>query len=241
VPNVSKDISPDECWFCLSNPGLTKHLIVSIGTEVYLTLPKGQLPPTDSDVSTPGRVPGGGHCLLIPVAHYPTFSSIPSALAPAVLSELDIYKAALSKLYSQHRAVPVYFEVSRNSGRGAGGHAHVQVVPIPEGRKDGVEQAFKAYGGIQMSWEKDPLGALHDAVEKGLNYFRVDLPDGRKMVHILKHGKPFNLQFGREALAHFLDLNERADWKACSQTEDEEIQDAQAFKAAFTEFDPSIL
>lgn len=176
---------------------LSKHLIVSIGTEVYLTLPKGQLPPTGDDVATPTHVPGGGHCLLIPVSHYPTLSTIPSSLAPSVLSELDTYKTALAKLYSQHGAVPVCFEVSRNSGRGAGGHAHVQVIPVPEDKKDGVEEAFRAYGGMQMSWEKDPLGALSDAAEKGESYFRVDLPDGRKMVHILKQGRPFNLQFGR--------------------------------------------
>jgi len=162
-----------------------------------LTLPRGQLPPTGDDNANPTHVPGGGHCLIIPVSHFPTFSSIPSSLGPSVLSELDTYKAALSKLYSRHEAVPVCFEVSRNTGRGAGGHAHVQVVPVPEDKKDGVEEAFRAYGGMQMSWEKDPLGALSDAAEKGLNYFRVDLPDGRKMVHILKQGRPFNLQFGR--------------------------------------------
>ena len=29
------------------------------------------------------------------------------------------------------------------------------------------------------------------------NYFVVDLPDGRKMVHLMDASKPFNLQFGR--------------------------------------------
>src|ERR1700733_351848 len=99
----------------------SKHLIVSIGNEVYLTLPRGQLPPTDDDNANPTHVPGGGHCLIIPVSHSPTFGSIPSSLAPSVLSELDTYKAALSKLYSRHEAVPVCFEVSRNTGRSAGG------------------------------------------------------------------------------------------------------------------------
>lgn len=51
----------------------------------------------------------------------------------------------------------------------------------------------------------------------------------------------FRLRFASEALAHFLDLGDRADWKVCSQTEDEEIRDAQAFKEAFAEFDPSMM
>lgn len=59
----------DECWFCLSNPKLTKHLIASIGSEIYVTLPKGQIPPTGTDVSNlVSPVPGGGHVLIIPVS-----------------------------------------------------------------------------------------------------------------------------------------------------------------------------
>ena len=55
----------EDCWFCLSNPQVTKHLIASIGSETYLTLPKGQLIDTSDAESC--RVPGGGHCLIIPV------------------------------------------------------------------------------------------------------------------------------------------------------------------------------
>lgn len=61
-------MTADECWFCLSNPKLTKHLIASIGTETYLTLPKGQLLPTSAEThGGSGSVPGGGHVLIIPV------------------------------------------------------------------------------------------------------------------------------------------------------------------------------
>lgn len=57
-------LTAGECWFCLSNPKVTKHLIASIGNECYVTLPKGQVPNTQ-DGSSP--VPGGGHVLIIPV------------------------------------------------------------------------------------------------------------------------------------------------------------------------------
>lgn len=180
-----------------SNDYNRKHLIVSIGSEIYVTLPKGQLPPTDSSANPETSIPGGGHCLLIPISHYPTFNAIPAALSPSVLSELDTYKIALGELYARFGAVPVFFEVSRNMGRGAGGHAHIQVVPVPESKKDDVEGAFRAYGGIQMAWEKDPVEALSEAAANATNYFRVDLPDGKKMVHVMKQGRPFNLQFGR--------------------------------------------
>ena len=69
-----------------------KHLIVSIGTECYVTLPKGQLIPTqsgavdNSDIST---VPGGGHVLIVPIAHHPTYSTIPADIAPPILEETN--------------------------------------------------------------------------------------------------------------------------------------------------------
>lgn len=65
-----------------------KHLIVAIGSECYVTLPKGQIIPTHSDTYTP-LVPGGGHVLIVPITHYPTFSTIPSDLAEPIVSETE--------------------------------------------------------------------------------------------------------------------------------------------------------
>ena len=62
-------------WFCLSNPKVTKHLIVAIGQESYVTLPKGQLiPTTAAHVAQGGSkplVPGGGHVLVCIAAFSP--------------------------------------------------------------------------------------------------------------------------------------------------------------------------
>ncbi|CAH0478636.1 unnamed protein product [Peronospora belbahrii] len=44
-----------ECWFCLSTPALERHLIVSIGQEAYLAMPKGAI--------------CGDHLLIVPIAH----------------------------------------------------------------------------------------------------------------------------------------------------------------------------
>lgn len=63
------------------HPFHSKHLIVSIGTETYVTLPKGQLPPTvaaskmvqnkitglpelPEGAEKGSLVPGGGHVLV---------------------------------------------------------------------------------------------------------------------------------------------------------------------------------
>jgi hypothetical protein len=65
-------------------PFRRKHLIVAIGGECYVTLPKGQIIPPEAEA-----VPGGGHVLIIPISHHPTFSTIPPDLALPILEETE--------------------------------------------------------------------------------------------------------------------------------------------------------
>lgn len=44
----------------------------------------------------------------------------------------------------------------------------------------------------------------------------------------------------RQVLAKLLNMEERVDWKASLQSEEEDKEDVQAFKEAFAAFDPSI-
>jgi len=237
----TKEIVPGECWFCLSNPALAKHLIVSIGSECYLTLSKGQLTPTQGASEHPNQtaVPGGGHVLIVPIAHYPTLASIAPDLAPPVMNEIDKYKSALHALFAKNSAAMVTFEVARLSARG--GHAHVQVMPVPLKLQDKVEQAFIDYGRQEgVEFEEDPAGAMQSCVDGRKSYFLVDLPEGKKMVHIMRDPRAFNLQFGRQVLVNLLEMPDRLDWKACVQTDEDEKADAQLFKTAFSAFDPSL-
>ncbi|GAA5947293.1 hypothetical protein JCM3765_001611 [Sporobolomyces pararoseus] len=234
-----KPISPDECWFCLSNPKVTKHLIASIGSETYLTLPKGQVCSTDQS-----PVPGGGHVLLIPIAHYPTLRSIPSEASSQVLEEVELYKQALKKCFEKFGADMVVFEMARTSGKG--GHAHIQICPIPSSLSSEAESTFKVqsqkYGFELSELSASESSSFYRDAEtdgKGTDYFKVDLPNGRKLVHWIKENERFGLQFGRETVALLLHTPDRADWKQCAKSDDEEKKDCQRFKAAFKSFDPS--
>jgi hypothetical protein len=179
-----------------------------------VTLPKGQVIPTQSaageDTSDISTVPGGGHVLIVPISHHPTYSAIPVDIAPPILEETEKcvsqplllskavlepnnnflshrYKSALRALYEAHNARAVFFEIGRLSTKG--GHAHVQVVPVPTSLTGKVEQAFRSQG-------IDFDGTLEDC-QAGRSYFRVDLPDGKTLVHLIAEHVPFGVQFGR--------------------------------------------
>ena len=104
------------------------------------------------------------------------------------------YQAALRALYAKHGATAVFFEVGRVSSKG--GHAHIQAVPVPLPLKDNVESAFRDEGrqhGIEFDVEEGGAPISTD----GEGYFRVELPDGRRLVHRMRSDLPFSVQFGR--------------------------------------------
>ncbi|KAF8163426.1 nuclear protein [Crassisporium funariophilum] len=233
-----KEIAPDECWFCLSNPNLAKHLIVAIGSECYVTLPKGQIIPTQS-ATDHVDVPGGGHVLVIPITHYPTYTTIPPDLAPPIIEETEQFKTALGAMYAKYGCAAVVFEVGRLGARG--GHAHIQAVPVPLRLKDKIEETFLQEGRAQgIDFEDDPEAAMTSCADGRGSYFKVELPGGRKMVHLLKDNVPFSIQFGRQVLVTLLGTPDRLDWRACMLSEEEDKDDAQAFKTAFASFNPSV-
>lgn len=215
---LAREVGPDECWFCLSNPALAKHLIVTIGEECYLTFPKGKLVPTwnsgqHKDVEI-CKVPGGGHVLIVPIAHCMTLDTISSELRMSVLGEcsrcafIEVtakkgantntschrYQVALRNLYAKYDATAVFFETGRISAKG--GHAHIQAVPVPLSLQDRVETAFQDAGrlhGIEFNTEEDHTSSNGE----GESYFRVELPSGKRLVYRNHGGLPFSVQFGR--------------------------------------------
>lgn len=51
-----------DCWFCLANPSVQKHLVLAANAHAYLALAKGGIVPQ--------------HILLLPVQHIPCFMSV---------------------------------------------------------------------------------------------------------------------------------------------------------------------
>lgn len=226
-------IEPSSCWFCLSNPAVEKHLIVTIGTECYLALPKGQLP-VSSDVSA--LVPGGGHVLIVPIAHTPSLhASEAAASSGALRAELAQWKHALAECYASFEAVPVTWEIVRRASRVA--HAHVQVVPLARDlQADYAAYVREAAEREGWRWESEDVTAAwtSECTQDRSDYFYMTIGDIRLL--LLLDGERFNMQFARETLASFLGMPERADWHACVQNPEIERAERDEFKDALAEF-----
>lgn len=174
-----------------SHLALSKSLILAIGNNTYLAMAKGQLIPTNNS-SKPPLIPGGGHCLIIPIHHCNTPYALDIEIGQPTIDEIDEVKGKLERLFGEYDAAPVFFELSRQSGRG--GHNHVQAVPIPQNRMGELESFLISEANKQgFQFEKDGSAAIGNLA--GRNYFRIDLPGGRKLVHFMRG--PFNVQFGR--------------------------------------------
>ncbi|WFD43938.1 hypothetical protein MPSI1_002603 [Malassezia psittaci] len=198
-------VSPDQCWFCLSNPKLEKHLVVTIGEECYMALPKGQVP-VSSDAST--LVPGGGHVLLIPIAHVSSMY-LADASMPALRKEMQSFLSALTACYASYGAVPVTWEVVRRSNTRAG-HTQTQVVPIAENLANGLIEAFReAIHAEDLEFEKEEVAAaFHDeqtdlVSAKDREDYCLIRVNSHSMLVLLR-GERFNLQFPRETLTSYL-------------------------------------
>ncbi|KAB2579915.1 hypothetical protein BFW01_g5485 [Lasiodiplodia theobromae] len=239
--------SQSECFFCLSNPTIATHLITSIGNEVYLTIPKGPLT-TTTTYAPDLKIPC--HVLIIPLAHSPTIAAIDDEQSrKSTFDEMERYRKALQKMVadtSNSKLGAVTWEVSRLGGV----HTHWQFLPVPVDliERGLVEAAFKvqAQNESYPKLEKKDVG---DGFEEGNDFFRLKIwrpategSEGTETSLILPLDASFrfDLQFGRRVLAKLLGLDSRVDWRECAQTHEDEVGDAEAFKAAFKEYDFSI-
>jgi hypothetical protein len=225
---------PEGCFFCLSYPQLEKHLIVSIGSESYLTTAKGPLTSKDTN---PEGLPFSSHILIIPFAHTPTLPLIeePDSRRDTI-AEMNRYKEALEKLLVSCGAGAVTFEVRKQSGV----HAHWQVVPLKAELLENVDNAFDAAAkqvlNRQFEYEAEGEG---EEFGDAFTYW-VSGKKGRRTLK-LQGNEYFDLQFGRRVLAGVIGVGEkRANWRDCVMTTAEESKDAAAFKASFKSFDFSL-
>ncbi|KAL7061834.1 hypothetical protein AAHC03_0833 [Spirometra sp. Aus1] len=213
----------DGCWFCLGNPQVAKHLVVTIATQAYLAMPRG---PLVKD-----------HLLILTVGHYQNWMACPVS----VRKDIDAYKTSLRAMYKSEGKAMVAFERNFKTH-----HYQLQVVPVPFSVAAEVKKAFLSLSqnleGSPCRLESLPKSAaLEDFSRPGVPYFYVELPTGEKLFNTIEKDQiaSSDINFGRAVLAssEILNCPSRVNWRDCLEEEAVETELTLELRKKFSKFE----
>ncbi|GIL82924.1 hypothetical protein Vretimale_8428 [Volvox reticuliferus] len=220
------------CWFCLGSAAADTELVASVGEEVYLAVDKGPITPE--------------HVLIVPIDHL----SASVALSPRCFAEVERYLSALRSMYTSLGRELVAFERHLYLRTKGGNHCHINVVGVTPAAGKRAGDAFRAAAATAgYTLELLPplaRGSGPDELRQQLlqalggadtEYFMALLPDGSRLVRPLMRGERWPMALGREVLADLAGVPERASWKQCSSSPEEERQRVEQFRQLFKPFD----
>ncbi|XP_013869501.1 CWF19-like protein 2 [Austrofundulus limnaeus] len=189
--------SMDRCQHCFSSQGLQKHLIVAIGSKVYLSLPAG-LSMTE------------GHCLICPLQHHCSGTS----LDEDIWSEMKLFRRALVQMFESQELDCVFMETHMNLRRRQ--HMVLECIPLPRELGDMAPIYFKkAIMECDEEWAMNKkivdLSSkdIRQSVPRGLPYFAVDFGLQGGFAHVIENEQKFPHYFGKEVVGGMMDLEPR--------------------------------
>lgn len=125
---------PDRCFFCLSNPNLSLHMVCNVAEDSYLATAKGPLATPTTFAEHGINFPG--HLIITPLAHTPTIAnshgveSYTPEDAQRTYAEMTRFRASLQAMVaakSNRKLGAVTWEISRTRNI----HCHWQFHPLP--------------------------------------------------------------------------------------------------------------
>ncbi|XP_028321192.1 CWF19-like protein 2 [Gouania willdenowi] len=189
--------SMDKCQHCFSSNDLQKHLIVTIGSKAYLSLPAG--------VSMTE-----GHCLICPLQHH----SSATGLDEDVWSEIQLFRKALVRMFESQDQDCVFMETHMNLRRRR--HMVLECIPLPRELGDMAPIYFKkAIMECDEEWAMNKKVVdlsskdIRQAIPRGLPYFAVDFGLQGGFAHVIENEQKFPHYFGKEVVGGMMDLEPR--------------------------------
>ncbi|XP_078721195.1 CWF19-like protein 2 [Lampetra fluviatilis] len=186
-----------KCNHCFDSADLPKHLVVAVGSKVYLRLPSQQSL-------------AEGHCLIAPLQHF----SSGNMLDEDIWAEIQSFRRALVKMFAEQDEDCVFMEANMHLKRRP--HMVYECVPLARELGDMAPIYFKK--AIQESDEEWAMNTklvdlsqkdIRRAVPKGLPYFSVDFGMQGGFAHVIENEQKFPDYFGREILGGMMDLEPR--------------------------------
>lgn len=219
-------VTPQECFFCLSNPNVETHMIINIGQLVYMTVAKGPL--TRSNAS----MPFSGHGIMIPVEHI-------AKNTESVDTEInDIEKKLYQRFKEKYpELVLVVFDINLDKNV----HYHRQFMPINRKYLEGdtFEKVLQDKGDINNEKYQKNHKLKFEKVSKVLldqQYisFKVYFDENPDIYQsLIQEDKIVDLQFPRRVLSYIIKSPKRLYWDKCQQPKFKESQDCEEFKTFF--------
>ncbi|CDR37093.1 CYFA0S01e07272g1_1 [Cyberlindnera fabianii] len=245
--HVKKVVVPENCFFCLSNPKLEAHMIVSIGEHAYLTIAKGPLTRPTSTMKF------SGHCIIIPIAHIPALlptEEDESVVTLPLYNEILRYQISLVKMFNSFQLSTVFFQINRTESV----HFHIQAYPIAEDFLFDFEKVLNKTQNINntkytrsASLEFERFESTSDEKYLGIinskkdyitfTIFHGGIDKQEVFISQLLDDKVVDLQFGRRVMAHLLQTPKRLKWDKCQQGQKVEEHETEMFKASYKDYD----
>ncbi|SCV04616.1 LANO_0G11298g1_1 [Lachancea nothofagi CBS 11611] len=252
VTKKPKQILPEDCRFCFSNPSIEDHLIIHIGEYAYLTIAKGPLtiPTNNMDFS--------GHCLLIPIKHTPKLKaadiSSDNIFEAPFYQEIQRFEAGIVRMNEAEFAMStVAFEINSENSI----HYHRQLFPVAGHLVAKFESALerqvhfnntKYSNNANLNFlefsgtDNEEYRALIN--DSKLNYLQFTVYEAKSLppkvyVATFKPEERIDLQFGRRVVAFVLRLPKRAKWdsQVCRQTIEQEKREVSQFQLHFKSYE----
>ncbi|KAM9733173.1 CWF19-like protein 2 isoform 1-T1 [Menidia menidia] len=190
-------LSMDKCRYCFSSQELQKHLIVAIGSKVYLSVPSG--------VSMTE-----GHCLICPLQHHCSGTGMDED----VWSEIQLFRRTLVRMFESQDLDCVFMETHMNLRRRQ--HMVLECIPLPRELGDMAPIYFKkAIMECDEEWAMNKKVVdlskkdIRQAVPRGLPYFAVDFGLQGGFAHVIENEQKFPHYFGKEVVGGMMDLEPR--------------------------------
>ncbi|XP_009475113.1 PREDICTED: CWF19-like protein 2 [Nipponia nippon] len=187
----------EKCPYCFDSSELSKHLIIAIGTKVYLSLPSNQSLTE-------------GHCLIAPLQHH----TAATLLDEDIWEEIQMFRNALVKMFEAKNLDCVFLETNMSMKKRY--HMVYECIPLPKEVGDVAPIYFKK--AIMESDEEWSVNKklidlsskdIRKSVPKGLPYFSVDFGLQGGFAHVIEDQHKFPHYFGKEIIGGMLDLEPR--------------------------------
>ncbi|KAF4672969.1 hypothetical protein FOL47_011158 [Perkinsus chesapeaki] len=228
------DSSPhQDCWFCLANPNLERHMIFAANLEAYLSTAKGPI----NDL----------HMILCPVTHFACSTHCSEQVFTAMNKYIDEVTYMLD---TQHNSDIVVFERWAQMRSSAAMHMQVHLIGVARegGQSANTEEWLKEVTAMADDHElklhklgrysqEEIAEVAKTTTETGTPpYIYMQLPGPNKARVLLTPTRSTSvpMNFCREVVVKCMGLpKERLEWRSCQQSTEEEAELAKELKTSF--------